>query len=386
LKFIILFSHFLVYSRTEKNTSLMKSWASIVKHSMRENGSIATQVSIKTTKPASETAADKKEQKQNGTQNGTQDEREEQVREIFNVHERYLKEVEERDKEMGNIMPLFRYIVRPDTHPLFAPIFKDVSEKCRWEHEQWRLNQEYSSMLHDRKVAVWEKKNNWFPVPFMTEMTDAQKKMGFFPIGQPSLYKFGYLCPHNSEETRHEFLHFLLRLLLNRSEQVCACKTVGDFEKVYLEAMNLTRCSDAEWTPAELKRERKTALNALWVLSTKANLFPGKQVMPRNPAPSNFEKVKTVFGDDPILPQDLSDVRHILKTGQKRYDVIGVERGETGVCGVKDAKTLGNLAPIRWYMTPAEMRNLKTFDFIFQSDPRRSYLYDDDWSDDDAFY
>jgi hypothetical protein len=63
-----------------------------------------------------------------------------------------------------------------------------------------------------------------------------------------------------------------------------------------------------------------------------------------------------------------------------------VERGETGVCGVKDAKTLGNLAPIRWYMTPAEMRNLKTFDFTFQSDPRRSYLYDDDWSDDDAFY
>ncbi|NBO24984.1 MAG: hypothetical protein EBU93_07125, partial [Chlamydiae bacterium] len=219
----------------------MKSWASVVRRSTtttKEKGSLATQVSIKSTKPASETAVDKKEQRQDGTQNGTQNEREEQMREIFNVHEKYLKEVEERDKEMGNRMPLFSYVVRPETHPFFAPIFKDVSEQCRWEQEQWRMNHEYSSMLHDQKVAVWEKKNNWFPVPLMTEMTEAQKKMGFFPIGQSSLYKFGYLCPHNSEETRHEYLHFLLRLLFNRSEQVYACKTVGDFEKVYLEAMN----------------------------------------------------------------------------------------------------------------------------------------------------
>jgi hypothetical protein len=346
----------------------MKSWASIVRRSTRENGSLATQVSIKTTKPASETAADKKEQKQDGTQNGKQNEREEQVREIFGVHEKYLKEVEERDKEMGNRMPLFSYVVRPETHPFFAPIFKDVSEQCRWEQEQWRMNHEYSSMLHDQKVAVWEKRNNWFPVPIMTEMTDAQKKMGFFPIGQSSLYKFGYLCPHNSEETRHEYLHFLLRLLFNRSEQVYACKTVGDFEKVYLEAMNFTRCSDEQWTPAELKRERKTASNALWALSTKANLFPGKQMTPRNPVPE----------------QDVPGVIYKFRNGQKCYEIYGgVGRKETGICGVKDAKTLGNLAPIRWYITPAEMRNLKTFDFTFQPDPHRSYLFDDfDWSDD----
>jgi hypothetical protein len=274
-------------------------------------------------------------------------------------------------KEKGNRMPLFRYIVRPDTHPLFAPIFKDVSEQVRWQHEQWRLNQDYSSMIHDERVAVWEKKNNWFPVPPMTEMTEAQKKMGFFPIGQSSLYKFGYLCPHNSQETRHEYLHFLLRLLFNRSEQVCACKTVGEFEKVYLEALNLTQCSHEEWTPSELKRERKTASNALWALSTKANLFPGKQVMSRTAPASNGQ-------------QNAPGVVYKFKDGQKHYDVIGVERGETGVCGVKDAKTLGNLAPIRWYITPAEMRNLKMFDFTFQSDPNASYDHFD-WSD-DGFY
>ena len=348
----------------------MKSWASVVKQpptttTAQGNGSRAatTQVSIKPNNPA---ASEKKEPVK-------REEKKEQQLEVFQVHKKYLEDLEKEDKEMGNRMPLFRYVVRPDTHPLFAPIFKDVSEKCRWEHEQWRLNQEYSSMIHDQRVAVWEKKNNWFPVPVMTEVTEAQKKMGFFPIIPPSsLYKFGYLCPHNSEETRHEYLLFLMRLLFNRSEQVCACKTVGDFEKVYLEAMNLTRCSDAEWTPADLKRERKTVSNALWALSTKANLFPGKQMTPRA-APE----------------QNVPGLIYKFRNGQKCYEVYGgAGRRETGICGVKDAKTLGNLAPIRWYLSPAEMRNLKTFDFTFQPDPHRSYLYDDfDWSDwcDDGF-
>lgn len=337
----------------------MASWASIVKSRnavataiVQENGTRAA-----TTQAATTT-----------TQVSIRDQKEiqEQQMEVFKVHKKYLEELEEEDKKMGNRMPPYRHITRPDTHPLFAPIFKDLFEKCQWQQEQWRMNQEYSSMIHDQKVAVWEKKNNWFPMPLMTEVSEAQKKIGFIPVIPPSsLYKFGYLCPHNSEEKRHEYLHFLLRLLFNRSEQVCACKTVGEFEKVYLEAMNLTRYSDEEWTPVELKRERKTASNALWALSTKANLFPGKQLTHRI---ADIEKVKKI-------------------ADKKCYDVIWVERGETGVCGVKDAKTLGNLAPIRWYMTPAEMRNLKKFEFTFQPDPHASsYLYDDfDWSDDGGF-
>ena len=101
--------------------------------------------------------------------------------EVFKVHKKYLEELEKEDKKMGNRMPLYRYITRPDTHPLFAPIFKDLSEKCQWQQEQWRMNQEYSSMIHDQKVAVWEKKNNWFPVPLMTEVSEAQKKNGIYP-------------------------------------------------------------------------------------------------------------------------------------------------------------------------------------------------------------
>ena len=115
----------------------------------------------------------------------------------------------------------------------------------------------------------------------------------------------------------------------------------------------------------DLQRERKGARDALWALSFKANLFPGKQVKPRDPAPTS-------------------------DSGPKRYDVYSVKRGEVGVCGVKDLKTLGNSAPIRWYISPAEMRNMKMFDFCFEYDPTTRREYDgydsDSWYDDGFSY
>lgn len=343
--FIFLLFLFLVYQEKHNRTFIMTSWAAIVKKpnavsTAQENGTRAA------TKKVSDKSANTNSRK----------EKEQQQDEIYKVHDNFMKKLKEED-ESGNMMPLYRYITRPDTHPLFAPEFNDLFEKCHWQREQMRMNEDYSSMIHDLRVAAWEKRNNWFSPPLMTEVTEEQKKMGFFPVTQSSLYKFGYLCPHNSEEKRHEYLHFLARLLYNRSEQVCACKTVGEFEKVYLEAMHFTRCSDEKWTPAELKREHKTVLNALWALSTKANLFPGKQLKPRT--------VSAVVSTGYSYPANYET--QYLK---KRYEVIGVERGETGICSVKDSKTLGNSAPIRWYMTPDEMRSLRTFDFVFQYDPR----------------
>lgn len=353
----------------------MASWASIVKGKNESCAGITQTTQVQVSRNIATSSQQEKQEKvkqsKQNEQNQMQSSKKQQQREeIYKVHDIFMKNLKEED-EKRNIMPLYRYIVRPDTHPFFAPEFKDFFEKSHWEREQWCLNQEYSSMIHDQRVAAWEKKNNWFSPPLMMEMTDAQKQMGFIPQDQPSLYKFGYLCPHNSEEKRHEYLHFLTRLLYNRSEQVCACKTVGEFERVYLEAMHFTRCSDEEWAPAELKRESKTALNALWALSTKANLFPGKQMNPRAaPAPISNISVSTGYSYPPNYETQYLNLK-------KRYEVIGVERGETGICGVKNAKTLGNSAPIRWFMTPAEMRSIRMFNFVFQRDPREMEEYYD---------
>jgi hypothetical protein len=348
----------------------MASWASIVK---KQNTVVVAQKDVTRAEATTTTTTTQVSIKPHVNTVYSQKEKE-QRDQIYKVHDNFMKKLKEED-ESENWMPLYCYITRPDTHPFFAPEFKNLFEKCHWQREQSRLNEDYSSLVHDERVAAWEKKNNWFSPPLMTEVTEEQRKIGFFPVTQPSLYKVGYLCPHNSDEKRHEYLHFLLRLLYNRSEQVCACKTVGEFEKVYLEAMHFTRCSHEEWTMAELKREGKTASNALWALSTKANLFPGKQVKPRTaPAPISNVSGSTGYSYPPNYETQYLNLK-------KRYDVIGVERGETGICGVKDAKTLGNSAPIRWYMTPEEMRNLRTFNFVFQCDPRQmEELYD--WSDD----
>jgi hypothetical protein len=185
LIFIFIFFTFLV-SRI-RTIIIMASWASIVKSKSRnavataivqENGTRAATTQAATTTQVS--IRDQKDQKYQKYQKDQKEIQEQQQMEVFKVHKKYLEELEEEDKKMENRMPLYRYITRPDTHPLFAPIFKDLSEKCQWEQEQWRLNQEYSSMIHDQKVAVWEKKNNWFPVPLMTDVSEAQKKWDLF--------------------------------------------------------------------------------------------------------------------------------------------------------------------------------------------------------------
>lgn len=280
-------------------------------------------------------------------------------------------EQKEEQKEGGRC-PLFVYMVRPGA-PTVRPIF-ETYESNAWEQSELDKNHEYSRKIHDEKIDVWEKINRWFCVPVMTEMTKNQEEMGFYPIQRPSWeefseysLRFGYYCPHNSRERRFDYLCFLNKLMYNRSNEICACQTVGEFEYVYLRAYSIQYFGPSEWTDEEavskwkcdLQRERHSARDALWVLSPKANLFPGRQVKTRTSAST-------------------------IDFASKRYHVYSVHREEVGVCGVKDLKTLGNSAPIRWYISPTEMQNMKQFYFCFEQDPalRHADFYESSWSDD----
>ena len=282
--------------------------------------------------------------------------------------------IEKKEEEEGCRYPLFVSMKRPGA-PSVRPIFETYIESEAWEQSELDKNHEYSRKVHDEKMSAWEKKNRWYGVPPMTEMTKEQEAIGFYPIQIPSWenfseysLRFGYYCPHNSVERRADYLYFLNKLMYNRSNEICACKTVGEFERVYLRIYSLQYFGPVEWNDEEavskwkcdLQCERHSARDALWALSSKANLFPGKQVKKHHPpAPTKSD------------------------SGPKRYDVYSVQRGEVGVCGVKDLKTLGNSAPIRWYITPVEMRNMKQFHFCFEKDPsRRDDDYFESWSDD----
>lgn len=291
--------------------------------------------------------------------------------------EKTAEQLEQETLEQ-NLRPTFTSLIRPGA-PVAAPIFSNSSDLNSWDWNEETKNRQYSDQVYHEKVAAWEEKNNWHPVPIMVSMTKEQEEMGFCRVLKSQCDReseakklaenkyyippcdYAYLCPHNSTERREEFLEFLQRLMYNRAQQLCACKTVGEFENVYLDAIKLEYGLSWKWY---LGNGRSGVNEALWALSVKANLFPGKQVKPLNPASTPTE------------------------AAPKRYVVRGVQRGEVGVCGVKDIKKLGNSAPIRWYVSPTEMRNMKKFEFSFETNPR---YFDDDgidieqWWSDEAY-
>jgi hypothetical protein len=215
-------------------------------------------------------------------------------------------------------------------------------------------------------MEKWRAEKRWHTVPNMTSITKDEEAAGFRKVYKsyitldqerriiercphfilPSGY--GYLVPWNSTQKSDTFWDFMGMLLHNRADELCKCQTVEDFEKVYNEA------AEIHWLDWKWKINQEfPAKDALWTMSTKANMWPGKTFVPK------------CEGD--ALPN---------------YKVYGVNRGETGICSVKNIKTLGKKAPIRWYVSPTHLKNMKRFQFIYEENPN-ACKFD---SDDDLFW
>ena len=276
-----------------------------------------------------------------------------------------------------NSFPAHVSLTRPGA-PTVAPIFKNNEDMQEWQKNEHNENHKYSNQVHSEKVQEWRKRVNWHIVPSMTSITPEEKALGFIKVYKPyyqvdeetrisTLHPtfvhpsdYGYLVPWNST-IRNIDTNFLALLFHNRADELCKCKTVEDFEKVYIEAAKLY------WHHWQSQVQQFTPEAALWTMSTKANMWPGKTFAPR-------PDVKTAVWGSASALADCG----IKKT--PKYEVRGVERGETGICNVKDLKTLGKKAPIRWYVSPAYLKNLKKFQFMFEENPNARDDYDsDDW-------
>lgn len=96
---------------------------------------------------------------------------------------------------------------------------------------------------------------------------------------------------------------------------------------------------------------------------------------------------KQTCGQAKQLSQPPPSASEVDKRAPKKYEVYGVKRGETGICNVKDLKTLGKKAPIRWYVSPAYLKNMKRFQFIIEENPHASQYYSDEWDEwDDGWW
>jgi len=277
--------------------------------------------------------------------------------------------------------PSHKTLIRPGA-PTVAPIFKNETEKREWEDKEYQENCKYSYEIHHQEMEKWRTEKRWHVVPNMTSMTKEEEAAGFIKVYKsyitleqeqrmvercphfilPSDY--GYLVPWNSTKKSETFWDFMGTLFYNRADELCTCKTVEDFEKVYNEAAKL------QWLDWKWKiLQEFPAEDALWTMSTKANMWPGKTFAPRPDVCRG-------------LSGSASALSHYGIKKTPKYEVRGVERGETGICSVKDIKTLGKKAPIRWHVSPTYLKNMKKFQFIYEENPN-AYYFD---SDDDCFY
>lgn len=270
--------------------------------------------------------------------------------------------------------PSHKTLIRPDA-PTVAPIFKNETEKREWEDKEYQENCKYSNEIHHQEMEKWRTEKRWRNVPNMTSMTKEEEAAGFIKVYKsyitldqerrtlercphfilPSDY--GYLVPWNSTQKSDVFWDFMGKLFHNRADELCRCKTVEDFEKVYNAAAEL------QWLDWEWKiRQEFTAKDALWTMSIKANMWPNMSMamgMGRTANPKD---------DDDVPPP--------------KYKLYVAKRGETGICSVKDIKTLGKKAPIRWHVSPTYLKNMKRFQIIYEENPK-AYYFD---SDDECFY
>lgn len=280
-----------------------------------------------------------------------------------------------------NSRPEHKTVSRPDA-PTVVPIFKDEDDKRKWYDNEYKQDCKYSQEIHHQAMEKWRTEKRWHVVPNMTDMTKEQEAAGFRKIYKSYIQvdqerstlercphfvlpsDYGYLIPWNSAQMTETFADFLATLLHNRADELCRCRNVEDFEKVYNAA------AEIQWLDWKWKvHQEYPAEKALWTMSTKANMWPGKTFAPR---PDGCRG----------LSGSASALAHYGIKKIPKYEVHGVERGETGICNVKDLKTLGKKAPIRWYVSPAYLKNMKRFQFMFEENPHARDYDSDNWFSD----
>jgi hypothetical protein len=296
---------------------------------------------------------------------------------------------EEKGKENKQIeeLPKYEYMVRPGA-PAVAPIFRKSSHLKTWESNERKQNKKYSNEVYYEKMSAWRKRHNWHDVPLMTSMTKEEAGKGFreikkyeLEIKEEKMKKqdqesrgieyvapcvFSYLVPHDANRGETFYLEFLSKMMYNRANELCGCKTVGEFEKVYEDSSNLEK---GFWL---LGLRERTAHDALEAFSVESNLFPGRKAT-----------TTTCSDDDDDAPRTRT-------TSKERRNTFCERRGKLGICGVKDLETLGTSAPIEWYISPEEMRNMKRFEFCFEMSPEEIELMHDmatvdEWWDNEAY-
>jgi hypothetical protein len=271
-----------------------------------------------------------------------------------------LQKIIEEDGD--NKPPQYHYLIHPD-YKLVPLSLRNQKELDKWEEERYEQCDKLSSLFHEERKKRYAEKNNWHPCPpSKTHFTKEENEKGWIYHNGRVMYHIPInrnkdTCMSNYD---YDFLHFIKKVLFNRSNEVCQCTRWKELKNIFEDCWKLKHGDG--YTP-DLKK-------VLWLISPCANVFPGKQ-LPRITNPTR---------------KDLSPLYKIVTINMGDYYL---ERDNTGICTATNFHELGDMAPIHWHVTPEELQKTMTyFDFIegtpigYFDDP---YAYYEDEDDHDAF-
>lgn len=277
---------------------------------------------------------------------------------------------------------------RPDA-PQTIPIFKTSEELYAWDYSELLKNQKYSDEVFEQRTQEWRIKNNWQLPPMKTTVSKDEQTRGFYVEHDhnhtPIVF---YVTPFSTEhdlafdasQTQKSMVDMLWCLIHSRSDELVACKTVAEFKSLF--ERNVRMEPDLRHAHVYSRnRKHSFPLKMLWLLSQKANVFPGKA----RPGTARWTT-------DPVLtpcdPKVYSNSMVFFSSRKFRDSnnaiVIGKYGGreETGICVVQQLKQTGDAAPIRWLLSAKELREMERVSFHPECSPFHDYS-SDDWYDDD---
>ena len=288
-----------------------------------------------------------------------------------------LTKIEKEDQ--AQCRPTWVRLQRPDA-PSAVPVFKTREELNAWDYSELLKNQKYSEEVFERRTQEWRIKNNWLPPPMKTTVSQDEMRRGFYLENNT----VAYLTPFrtDSDLNLHEnMIEMLWCLIHSRSDELVACRTVADFKAMFERNVHLE--PDLRHVHVYSRRKDTFPLKMLWLISQKANVFPGKA----RPGSARWttDPVRTGSFPLPFDPNVYSNSMVFFSTHKCRDAnnaiVIGQHGGreETGICTVQQLKQNGDAATIRWLLSAKQLREMERVEFVAECSPfRESIDYDSD--------
>lgn len=235
-----------------------------------------------------------------------------------------LTKIEKEDQ--AQCRPTWVRLQRPDA-PSAVPVFKTREELNAWDYSELLKNQKYSDEVFERRTQEWRIKNNWLPPPMKTTVSQDEMRRGFYLENNT----VAYLTPFRTDSDLHlheNMIEMLWCLIHSRSDELVACSTVADFKAMFERNVHLE--PDLRHAHVYSRRKDTFPLKMLWLISQKANVFPGK--------------------------------------------------ARPGICTVQQLKQNGDAATIRWLLSAKQLREMERVEFVAECSPfRESIDYDSDY-------